>query len=163
MKKVVIWLVLLLCLSGCTPARDRRDISHDRVIKIHITLHTPIAQRQLCYTDSEKIHRILHTLRLLGPKMQSTQPPDSRQRMCIQLLCADGSRKTYRLLGESSIQAQAGPWQRLQPGRGGDLYALVDTLPADPRSPALTGAALPELPCRRVYMSILRRNPIPYK
>ncbi len=146
MKKSIFSLAILwiLGLTGCASVRDFRDISHQRVVHIQVTVQTPAGTLRRCYTSPEQIHRVLHTLRL---EKNGSHTARANQKLRLELCCADGSRKRYYRLHPTEALLSV-VWST--PGQSDSFLS-----PTDPPRP--------DANWHRFYFPALQRCPIPYK
>ncbi len=107
-KRLAVGMILLIvCLAGCTRAEDFRDISGQRVLSVRVSCDLGGSPWSREYAGPEAVTEILHCLRCLRPdaKGGAEEPV-----LSVELLCADGSGKCYRLCREKAEILLAEIW-----------------------------------------------------
>ncbi len=109
MKKC-LWIgmiLLLFCLAGCNRAVDFRDISAQRVLAVRASCDLDGSSWSREYTGKSAVTEVMHRLRRLQPDPEIGA---GEQVLCLELQCADGSRKQYRLCREKAEILLAEIW-----------------------------------------------------
>ena len=147
-KKRFLCLLLTaaLCLGGCVPRQDA-GIRGQLVTQMVITEETSQKFTRRFYNTNEKMQLILLYIRSLGPKFTPEENPEALQgqTICIHMQCADGTQKIYRQKDQAYFQEGTGPWRRIDPERGSQLWRILIHTPSDPEPDRLRHSSLPRV------------------
>jgi len=116
MKKMAAFLLLTVLLCGC--ARNRlpdgplcRVVTH-----IHVAYTIDGHTETKTYTEPKQMESILNYLRLLKKGNKADIDPDSfrSDSFDITLFYSDGQQNTFRQLHDQLLQADGGPWLKIE-------------------------------------------------
>ena len=116
MKKMAVFLLLAALLSGCA----RRKLPQGPMCRVvtHIQVAYTIDGRTetKTYTEPKEMESVLCYLRLLEKGNRTDIDPDSFRSDTyeITVFYSDGQHNTYRQLHDQLLQADSGPWRKIE-------------------------------------------------
>lgn len=132
MKKLALFLILLLFLSGCgkdlSPETSYRAVTG---VDIVTKQNGQILRRH--YTSPEKMQYVLTFLRLLEPVGKPDTDPEqlTDNMFLIALTRSDGSQVFYRQTGHRYMCKNDQDWFSIDPMQATKLYELMAHIPGD--------------------------------
>ena len=132
-KYLMLPVLLLLCVSG---AAARRQVPVLPVVdRVEVDCCQGAVHQLRRYTSGEKMSWVLNFMRLqenLGrPEVDPETAAGDVYTITVHL--SDGRERIYRQRADRYLQIDGKRWQKIDPDWGGNLYYLLQTLPADPR------------------------------
>ena len=147
LKKMLLFLLLVLFMAGCRPANPT-DVASHIVTEIAVTCQSCNEYTRRYYNTHEKMQKILLYLRSVTPGFTPDEDPEplAGRIVLITLHRADGTTKVYRQKGDRSLQEGNGPWKKIKPEWGASLWQLLQETESDPEEGRSTYRFLPRLP-----------------
>lgn len=131
--KILLFLVIISLISGCTSRFSQDSAASSMVTSITVTCESCDSFLQRDYATPEKVRLILLCIRRLGPDFPVNEDVDALKgkTMCITLTCADNSITTYRIKNNLFVQKNAGHWRQIDPESAAGFYQLILQTPSD--------------------------------
>ena len=138
MKRSLIFIVFLCCVLA--PQLFRAKAVSGFVDHADVTWQTNGRRYHRHYTAPEKIQKLMYYLRALRPKGKADLDPEilAGTSCKIVLYYQNGYRQIYYLQADRYLSIDAHPWERVRPEQAEKLYPLLDEMPSDSLSAALT-------------------------
>ena len=132
MKMKIIILLLSLCLlTGCTPKSSQA--SFPLITKITVHYENQSIRGALHYTEDHKMQKILSYLRLLKPYGQPAENPDTVQGTLFQIILthSGGDTTVYQQKADRYLKSGEDPWLCISPQKALELSLLLGYLEED--------------------------------
>ena len=109
MKRILLLLLALLALSGCT-VLAAEPLPHTHSLVVAVRIESPRGE-SLCYNEASKVQAVLDYLQ--NEKLEKAEYVGRRSPRVITLFYSDGHRKTYELIDEAYLREEGGDWKAI--------------------------------------------------
>ncbi len=121
-KKLFIWVLLLLFLTGCTGQSPCRVVT---------AIDVTSSQSQYHYVSPRKLEKFLYYLRSLETWGPAALDDLDGEEYRIRLTFSDGSNKLYRQKGTMCLAVNNGGWLKIDSEKGDKLPLLLEAVSPD--------------------------------
>ena len=129
MKRIVVLLLTVLLLSGCS--KKEKDNSYRVVTGVQVEYTRQGETISRVYTTPTSMQSVLTYLRILKP-YGPVYPDGNTEIMCkIVLHYSQGPDSVYIQQGQRYLQKDGGDWETIDTSRASLLYPMLLLLPSD--------------------------------